>query len=78
MMFKSCNGCQCLFNPRHDAFFAEDLEQVVEAGAGGFAGHGQAAGMLVGFHAGVNAPAFIRRKPGASGWPCIRPSTLKW
>jgi hypothetical protein len=44
---------QCLFNPRHDAFFAEDLEQVVDAGAGSFAGRGQPAGMHqhAGFHA---------------------------
>jgi hypothetical protein len=66
-----------LLNPRHDAFFAEDLEQVVEDRAGGFAGHGQAAGMLGSLHAGVNALAFFRRKPGASGRPCIKPSTLK-
>ena len=31
-------SAQRLFNPRHHAFFAEDLEQVVEAGAGGLAG----------------------------------------
>ena len=42
-MVKSSDGSQRLLNPRHDAFFAEDLEQVVEAGAGGFAGHGQLA-----------------------------------
>ena len=36
---------QRLLNPRQDALFAEDLEQVVKAGAGGFAGHGQPAGM---------------------------------
>jgi hypothetical protein len=28
------------FNLLHDAFLAEDLEQVVEVRAGGFAGHG--------------------------------------
>jgi len=45
--------CQRLLNPRHDAFFSEDLEQVVEAWGGGFAGHGQAAGMHQ--HAGFNS-----------------------
>jgi len=69
---------QCLLNSRQHAFFAEDLEQMIEAGAGGFASHGQTAGMLIAYHAGVNAPTLIRRKPGASGSPCIKPSTLKW
>src|ERR1035437_5914728 len=53
LMSNSSNGGKRLLNPRQHAFFAEDLEQVVEAGAGGFAGHGQSAGMHqhTGFHA---------------------------
>ena len=51
----SSEGGQRLLNPRHDAFFAENLEQVVEAGAGGLAGHSQPAGMhqRAGFHVGL-------------------------
>ena len=43
----------CPFNPLHHLVFAQDFEQMVEAGAGGFAGHGQAARMHqhTGFHA---------------------------
>jgi hypothetical protein len=52
-------SAECFFNPRHDAFFAEDLEQVVEAGAGGFAITASP----------IYAAAFARRKPGASGRP---------
>ena len=53
MSFHYSNCHQRLFNPRHDAFFAEDLQQVVEAGAGDFAGQGQTAGthQHAGFHA---------------------------
>ena len=54
-MANSAKGGKPFFNPRQHAFFAEDLEQVVEAGAGGFAGHGQPAGMhqRAGFHVGL-------------------------
>ena len=63
--------CQRLLNPRHDTFFAENLEQVVEAGAGGFAGHGQTAGMHqhTGFHA-QRLRSFLERgfqAPGVEG-----------
>ena len=59
---------QRLLNPRHDALLAENLEQVVEARAGGFAGHGQPAGMHQ--HAGFYAQrlgGFLERRFQAFG-----------
>jgi hypothetical protein len=52
--FSSTKPRQRLFNPAHHLVFAQDCEEVVEAGAGGFAGAGGADGILrrLCFHAG--------------------------
>jgi len=58
-------------NPRQCFFFAKNFEQMIQARAVGIAGGGEARRVdeHAGFHAGVNAPVFIRRNPGASGSP---------
>jgi len=58
-------------NPSERLFFAQDFEQMIQARAVGIAGGGEARQVdeHAGFHAGVNAPVFTRRNPGASGSP---------
>ena len=77
-LFHLSHHRQRFFNPLPPAFFAQHFEQMIQARAVGIAGDGEARRVdeRAGFHA-YYAATFARRKPGASGSPCIKPSTLK-